>query len=106
MAVGAPTRPILVLLFTVFNTLVIAFGLGVSQSTGQRRTGLLLMAYAVLGEVALLFAPMHLRGAETSGSDVMHIIATTAVVALTVIIIGLAAAARGSGFASTRLERY
>jgi hypothetical protein len=37
MAIGAPTRPFLVALFSVYNPLVIAFGIGVWGSAGRKR---------------------------------------------------------------------
>jgi hypothetical membrane protein len=102
MAVGAPTRPFLVSLFTVYNALMIAFGMGV-WATGRRKrslrvTGLLLIGYGILGEVGLLFFPMHLRGAVGTPSDFMHIIATLVMVLFIVLFIGFGASARGQGF--------
>jgi hypothetical protein len=102
MAIGAPTRPLLVSLFSVYNALVIAFGIGVRGSAGGKRslrfTGILLVAYGAIGEVGLLFAPMHLRGAEASATDTMHIIVTSVIVLLTLLSIGFGAAARGKWF--------
>jgi hypothetical protein len=102
MAIGAPTRPLLVRLFTVHNLLVIAFGAGLCLSAGRKRalrvTGILLAISAAVGQAALLFAPMHLRGAEKSLTDTMHIVATGAIVLLTLLSIGCGAKAGGRGF--------
>jgi hypothetical protein len=102
MAIGAPTRPLLVALLSVYNPLVIAFGIGVWGSAGRksglRVTGILMVAYGAVGFVGLLFAPMHLRGAEGSATDTMHAIVTSVLVLLILLFIGFGAAARGKGF--------
>jgi hypothetical protein len=102
MAIGAPTRPFLVVCFTVHNTLAAAFGMGVWASGGRKLTlriaGILLVAYGLVGEAALLFGPMHLRGSETTTTDTMHIVFTTVIVLLTLFFIGLGAIAQGRAF--------
>ncbi len=102
MAIGAPTRPLLVALFSVYNLLVIAFGMGVLGSADRKRalrfTGAMLFVYGAVGQVGLLFTPMHLRGARVSATDTMHIIITMMLVLLLVLSIGFGAAARGHWF--------
>lgn len=106
MAIDAPTRPLLVELFSVHNALAIAFGIGVWLSAGQKRslriTGGLLVAYGIVGQLALLFAPMHLRGTEAlakgSLTDTMHIVATMVLSVLTVLYMGFGSTARGKAF--------
>ena len=102
MAIGAPTRPLLIALFSVYNPLVIAFGIGVWLSAGPKRSlrvaGIMLVAYGAVGQVALLFAPMHLRGTEVTLTDTMHQILTGVIVLLTLLYIGFGAAARGKRF--------
>lgn len=103
MAIDAPTRPMLVIFFTMSNLLAIAFGVGVSRTAreGQRAlrvTGWLLIAYGAVGEFALLFCPMHAREAAKTATDMRHIIATAALVLITFLYIGFAAAARGRAF--------
>jgi hypothetical protein len=102
MAIEAPTRPLLVALFSVYGLLVIAFGIGVWASAGRKRalrvTGILLIAYGAVGFVGLLFTPMHLRGAEFSATDLLHIIVTSVLVLLLLLSIGFGAAAHGRGF--------
>ena len=101
MAIGAPTRPFMIALFTVYNALVVAFGIGVwgySRKRSLRLTGGLLVAYGAVGQVGLLFFPMHLRGAEATLTDTMHIIATSVIVLLTLLYIGFGGAARGKRF--------
>jgi hypothetical protein len=102
MAIGAPTRPLVVSLFTIYNVLVIAFGFGISATANRKRalrfTGILLIGYGIVGQVALLFLPMHLRGAEKTISDTMHVILTMVIVLFTLLSIGFGAAALGKWF--------
>ncbi len=102
MAIDAPTRPLLVSLFTVHNLLAIAFGCGVWLAAGPTRAlrivAALVVAYGVVGEVALLWCPMHVREAAKSATDTRHIIATAVLVVLTLLYIGFAAVARGRAF--------
>jgi hypothetical protein len=102
MAIGAPTRPLTVSLFTIYNVLVIAFGFGVwltdSRKRALRFTGILLIGYGIVGQVALLFFPMHLRGAEKSITDTMHTALTGVLVLFILLFIGSGAAAHGKRF--------
>jgi hypothetical membrane protein len=100
-AIGAPSRPLVVSLFTVYSVLVIAFGLGVWGSAGEKRalhiTGGLLVGYGVVCLVAPFF-PMHLRGAEATLTDTMHIILTMVTVLFILLTIGFGATAFGKRF--------
>lgn len=102
MAIGAPTRPLVVSLFTIYNVLVIAFGFGISATANRKRalhfSGILLIGYGIVGQVALLFFPVHLRGAEKTISDTMHVILTMVIVLFTLLSIGFGAAALGKWF--------
>jgi hypothetical protein len=103
MAIEAPTRPFMVPLFAAYSVLVIAFGLGVWGSAGQRRglrfTAILLVAYAAADLMGLLFFPMHLRGPQAmTATDIMHIVVTSLIVLCTLLFIGFGAAANGKGF--------
>lgn len=97
MAIEAPTRSLMVILFTLYNILVISYGLGILTEKSQKRNltiiGFLLIGYAVLGQIALLFFPMHIRGAtETiTRTDIMHIIFTGVMVIFLLLIIGFGA---------------
>ncbi len=101
-AIGAPTRPLVVSLFTIYNVLVIAFGLGTWATANRKRalrfTGILLIGYGIVGQVALLFFPMHLRGAEGTISDTMHATFTIVIVIFTLLSIGFGAVALGKRF--------
>jgi hypothetical protein len=70
-AIGAPTRPLVVPLMLTYGVLAIAFGLGVWTSAGEKRAlrvvAVGLIAKEVLGSVATLFAPIHLRESAGSG---------------------------------------
>lgn len=102
MAIGAPTRPFLVPPFAAFDALVIAFGTGVLGAAGQKRSlrfaGTLLVGYGFAGLAGLLLFPMHLRGANGSLTDVMHVIVTCVIVFGTLLFIGFGAAAGGKWF--------
>src|SRR5215213_11565257 len=85
LAPGSPTRPlVLVLLAIPYGVLVTAFGVGVWQAAGGRRTGritgALLVGYAVIGAVGGVFlsAPMRetLEAGEKTWRNTMHLPAT------------------------------
>jgi hypothetical protein len=98
-AIGAPTRPVWVALGIVYTLLVAAFGWGIWASTrGNRRlrvVGGLMFACGVLG---LFWPPMHLRGAEVTLTDTLHIVWTMMSLLLTLLAMGFAAAAFGQRF--------
>lgn len=100
-ALDAPSRPLVVPLSLTYTVLMIAFGLGVWGSADRNRAlrvvAGLLVAYGVLG-LAAPFAPMHLRGEETSLTDTMHIILTIVTVLLMLTAIGFGASAFGKRF--------
>jgi hypothetical protein len=62
-----------------------------------RITGVLLVAYGVLG-LAAPFFPMHQRGAPTSLTDAMHIALTSVTVLLILLQLAIGSAAGGKGF--------
>ena len=100
-AIGAPTRPLLVPLLVIYSVLEIAFGTGVLGSAGRKRalriTGVLLIGLGIVDLTAPFF-PMHLRGAEGTLTDTMHIILTIVTVLLILLIIGFGATADGKWF--------
>lgn len=102
MAIGAPTRPLVISLFGIYTVLVIAFGLGVWGTDTRRRalriTGVLLVGYGLVGYVTGLFFPMHLRGAEGTISDTMHIIGTIVMSLFLLLSMGFGATAHGKRF--------
>jgi len=100
-AIAAPSRPLVVPLSITYDVLVIAFGLGVWGSAGRKRplrfTAGLLVGLGVIG-FAAPFAPMHVRGAELTLTDTMHIVLTSVTVLLILLAIGFGAIAFGKRF--------
>jgi len=101
-AIGAPTRPLWVVLAIAYTLLVAAFGWGVWMSAGSRRSlrtaGVLIIAYGLIG---IFWPPMHRREVLAAGggtlTDVMHI-AFTFSLFLIMAAIAYAAAAFGRRF--------
>jgi amino acid transporter len=97
-ALGAPTRPFLIPILTIYAMLEIAFGIGVWKANDQKRTlritGVLLICLGVVDLAAPLF-PMNLREnlSETGRSltDTLHIIITAVTVLLIFLVIGFGA---------------
>ncbi len=102
MAVGAPTRMLLVWLFIPYNLLVLAFAAGVSASAdGNRATRLAaaaLVAYGVMSTTGLLLTPMDLRGTMDSSRDALHIAATLVMSLCIVAVMAFGAFAQGTRF--------
>jgi hypothetical protein len=104
-AVGAPTRPLWVVLATLYTMLVLGFGWGVWMVAGSDRrlrgVGALLIADAAIGFLWPI-APMHLREALAAGQgdwrDTLHIAFAIATQTLFLAAFGLAAAAMGRPF--------
>jgi Protein of unknown function (DUF998) len=93
-AIGAPTRPLWLLLGIPYSLLATAFGWGVWASAGRNRplrvVGGLMVTYGVIG---LFWPPMHMRGAEFTLTDTMHIAFAMVTVLLMLLAIGFGAAA-------------
>jgi len=98
-AIGAPTRPLWFSLGLVYTLLVVAFGSGIWTSAGGngrlRVVGALLIACGVFG---LFWPPMHLRGETPTLTDTLHIVWTAVSGLLTMVAMGVAAAAVGKRF--------
>jgi hypothetical protein len=75
-AAGAPTRTLVVSLFTVYNALLVAFAAGVWLSAGRKRAlrlaGSMLAISVVAGQATLLFFPMDQRGSDDTLRGLMH----------------------------------
>lgn len=76
IAIDAPSAPLVVPLFITYSALMFAFGFGVWRSCGQKRVlrfvAVFIAGKELLGLMVTLFAPMHMRGQETTLSDTMH----------------------------------
>ena len=88
--------------YSIYNLLVVLFGVGVGRMavyrSALRFTGLLLVAYALAGEIRLLYFPIHGTEGERAISDNMNIILTGSIVLLTPLAIGYGASASGKRF--------
>lgn len=101
-AIGALTERLLGPLYVAFALLFTAFGVGVRASAdgrkGLRVTAGLLIAVGLLGVFAWPFFPMHLRGAERSLTDSIHLVLGVIDVLLLALAIVLSSGAFGKGF--------
>ena len=103
IAINAPSAPLVVPLFFAYSVLMFAFGLGVWRSSGQKRVlrivACFIVGKEVLGLAVTLFAPMHMRGQETTLTDTMHAVLTGVGVFLCMFpALGFGAAAIGKQF--------
>jgi hypothetical protein len=104
-AIGVPTRPLWMLLGSVYDVLVVAFGLGVYLCADRKRAvraiGGLLVALGMLGLI-WPFASMHQREVTAAGggtvADVLHIILSGLTVLFILSAIGFGVAAFGKRF--------
>lgn len=98
-AIGAPSRPIWVVLGAAYNVLLVAFCLGLWASAGARRSlravTILLLAIAVIGT---FWPPMHVRGEATTLTDTLHVVFAGVVSMLIMASIAVGAVALGKRF--------
>jgi len=102
-AVGAPTRPLWMVLGAIYAALMIAFGWGVVKSAGRNRAlrvvGALLLTQAVFG---MFWPPMHQRAVLAAGggtlTDTLHIVWTIVTSVFFMVALGFGAAAFGKRF--------
>jgi hypothetical protein len=96
-AIGAPSRPIHLVLSLVYSLLVIAFGLGVWQSSGRKQSlrviGVSLIIYAIDNWMWPQFFPEDLSQPVSALTNTMHIVLTVVTVLTWMLILGFAAAA-------------
>jgi hypothetical protein len=90
LAVGAPTRPLMVvLLVAVYNLLILALAAGVWQSPGRKRTlritAAMLVLFAILGAIGGGIFNMDMRGAESTPRGALHP-AMTAVMSIPIVL--------------------
>ena len=105
-AIGAPTRPLWMLLGPVYNVLVVAFGFGIWTSADGRRAvrivGGSFVGFGILGAIAWPFAAMHQREVLAAGggtwTDTVHVILGLMTVLFMLVVIGYGATAFGKPF--------
>ena len=102
-AIGAPTRPLWVLLMIMYSILMIACGWGVWQSAeGSRRLRIVGALFIIDAIIGLFWPPMHQREVLAAGggtlTDTLHIAFTLITVPLMMLAIGFGAAAFGKRF--------
>jgi hypothetical protein len=101
-AIGAPSRSLHLVLNPIYTLLVIAFGLGVWWSAGQKRAlrvvGGSLIVYALVSFVWPQFFPEDLSAPVSAFTNTMHILITVVTVLSWVFILGFAATAFGKRF--------
>lgn len=101
-AIGAPTRTLSIVLGIMGYVVLVAFGVGVWRSAAGRRSlrvaGGALMVMGVLSWFGVPLVPMHVRGAEQSLTDTLHVAQLAVAGPLLLVIIGCGAAAFGRGF--------
>jgi hypothetical protein len=98
-AIGSPTRLIWVLLVLLYPLLFGAFGWGILRSPASNRAlrivGVLILAYSAFN---LYWPPMHMRGAQPTLTDTLHIVWASVTVLLMVTMMAIGAAALGKRF--------
>lgn len=98
-AIDAPTRALWVALGIPYTMLVMAFGFGIMTTAGKNRALRAVGAlYVVQASIGAFWPPMHLRGAEPTLTDTLHLVWTGAWLVAMVIAMGLAAAVLGRHF--------
>lgn len=101
-AIGAPTSGLVVPLFTVSSVLLVAFAPGVWSSAGRNRAlramALMIAGNAVNGFVLWNFFPLHMRGAEATFTDSMHVTLAGVGVIFVLLALGFGSAAYRNWF--------
>jgi len=101
-AIGAPTRPLILLLSPIYTALVIAFGLGIWWWAGHKRVlrfiGVLLVVYALVSLVWPQFFPLDLSGTVSTFTNTMHIALTVVTVLSWLLVLGFGAILFGKRF--------
>jgi hypothetical protein len=93
-AIGAPSRSIHLVLTIIYTLLVIAFGIGVWQSSGQKKNlriiGAALIIYAIDNWLWPQFFPEDLSQPVRALTNTMHIVLTVVTVLTWMLILGFA----------------
>ena len=101
-AIGAPTRTLSIILGIIGYAFLVAFGVGVWRSAAANRrlrvSAAALVALGVLAWFGVPFMPLHVREAEESLTDTLHVAQLAVAGPLLLVIIGFGAAAFGWRF--------
>jgi hypothetical protein len=101
-AIGAPTRTLSIVLGIVGYAFLVAFGVGVWRSAAANRklrvAAAALLAFGVLAWFGVPFFAMHVREAEETLTDTLHVAQLAIAGPLLLVIIGFGAAAFGWRF--------
>jgi hypothetical protein len=101
-AVGAPTRPLMLTLYPIFNILMAVFGIGVLVSAGRkasvRITGVLIVFYAIVQLAMSLFPQLSMQLSGDFAANIPHMIATALTVLLLILFIAFGAFSDGKSF--------
>ena len=101
-AIGAPSRDFWMIMGYPYGLLTVAFGIGVwLVDVGERKLKLdavFILLFAAHSFVWGWVAPMHMRGAQCTDTDTMHIAFAVSAVVLMIGFIGFGAAALGRNF--------
>jgi len=80
IAVNAPSASIVIPLFLIYSLLVFNFGTGIfllaKENKALKFVAIFIIAKEIMGLIATIFAPMHLRGTLSTATDTWHIILT------------------------------
>jgi hypothetical protein len=95
-AIGAPSRPIHLVISLIYSLLLLAFGAGVWQSSGRNKTlrviGIALIIYAIDSWMWPQFFPEDLSQHVSALTNTMHIILTIVTVITWMLILGFSTA--------------
>lgn len=101
-AIGAPSRTLHLVLNPIYTLLVIAFGLAIWWTAGQKRAlrvvGCSFIVYAVVSFVWPQFFPENLSEPVGAFTNTMHIVITVVTVFSWILILGFATTAFGNQF--------
>jgi len=101
-AVGAPSRPLHLVLSPLYSLLMVAFALGVWRSARRKRSlrvvGGALVSYALVSWVWPQFFPEDLTAPVSAFTNTMHIVITIVTILTWMLILGFGATAFGKRF--------
>jgi hypothetical protein len=99
--IDAPSQPVMIMLGTIYDLLVLAFGIGVWKSAEGQRTLRIVAGLLLSYGVACLLVPLtpiHLRGTAWTLTDTLHLVFAGVDVLFIVLILVFGANAFGKGF--------